>query len=65
MKLKAIYPLTCAYGEPWVGPHPLCDAAALRLIRQCAREIKAGKYDEEGYTKKERRAQLKRLFAPK
>ena len=52
--------LTCAYGEPWMGKHPLCEAAALRLMKQCARDIKAGKYDAEGYTRNERRAQFKR-----
>lgn len=24
--------LTCAYGEPWLGPHPLCQA---ELARAC------------------------------
>ena len=65
MTLKVTYPLTCAYGEPWVGPHPLCDAAALRLIRQCARDIRAGKYDAEGYSRKERRAQIRRILSSK
>ena len=65
MKSKPTQPLTCAYGEPWIGKHPLCEAAAVRLMRQCALDIKAGKYDAEGYSRKERRAQIQRLLTSK
>jgi hypothetical protein len=25
--------LTCALGEDWIGPHPLCDIKTARMIR--------------------------------
>lgn len=51
---------TCHFGEPWMGPHPLCAAA---VDRDCARfdeKVAAGIFDAEGYTPKERRAGRRR-----
>ncbi len=31
MTLKAVKVLTCAFGEPWLGPHPLCRAEIARV----------------------------------
>ena len=55
--------VTCIYGEPIAGPHPLC---AARVERDCAafhEKVALGVYDAEGYTPKERRAQAKRLIS--
>ncbi len=53
--------LACAFGEPWLGPHPLCEAETDRACRQFDAEVIAGKYDAEGYTPFERAAQTRRL----
>lgn len=52
--------VTCAFGEPIAGPHPLCDAYFHRISAQYHADVAAGKYDAEGYTPKERRAQQKK-----
>ena len=31
MKSKAPKPLVCSFGEPWLGPHPLCRAETARV----------------------------------
>lgn len=52
--------LTCAYGEPWLGEHPLCDQ---EVVRACARfdaAVDAGIYDVEGYRPSERAALAKK-----
>jgi len=48
--------LTCAFGEPWMGPHPLCEAEVERLCAAFDAAVGAGAYDREGYTPAERRA---------
>ena len=55
--------LTCAFGEPWMGPHPLCDAETDRACAEFARLVAAGKYDADGYTPNERKAQQKQKAA--
>ena len=51
--------LACAFGEPWDGPHPLCDAEADRLEAVFADGVAAGRWDADGYTSAERRAQAR------
>lgn len=52
--------LICAFGEPWMGPHPLCEAETERACQQFAEAVRAGKYDVEGYTPAERKAKNRR-----
>jgi len=48
--------LTCAFGEPWIGAHPLCDAHGRELAGQFhALVVVAGHFDTEGYTAAERK----------
>lgn len=51
--------LTCAFGEPWMGPHPLCEAHARDMEAEFWKDVAAGKYDPQGYTPNERKAQRK------
>lgn len=53
--------LTCAFGEPWMGEHPLCDAETARQCAQFAEAVARGAFDANGYTQNERKAQAKRL----
>lgn len=53
-------PLTCIYGEPIAGPHPLCEARVARDILLFYEAVARGEYDAEGYTPKERKALAKR-----
>lgn len=55
--------LVCAFGEPWIGPHPKCAAYADELDRQFDAAVAAGKYDQDGYTPADRRAEQKRKDA--
>lgn len=55
--------LVCAFGEPWMGPHPLCDADTERGCVEFTRLVAAGVYDAQGYTPNERKAQQKRKHA--
>lgn len=57
--------LVCAFGEPWMGPHPLCEAHTLAACQQFDEAVKAGIYDAQGYTPNERRAQAKKASKPK
>lgn len=61
----------CAYGQPtcsdgfapdWDGPHHCaqCAADVERACQQFEADVQAGKYDSEGYTVNERKAQAKR-----
>jgi ubiquitin len=46
-------------GEGWLGPHHCAECAA-EVERQCAQfaaDVAAGKYDADGYTPADRRAQ--------
>lgn len=52
--------LACAFGEPWMGPHPLCEAEVDRSIREFHAAVARGEYDAEGYTPAERRMQAQR-----
>lgn len=52
--------LACAFGEPWMGDHPLCRDETDRLCAAFDEGVKAGVWDEEGYTPAERRHQRKR-----
>ena len=53
--------LACAFGEPWGGLHPLCEAETARGCAQFDADVAAGKYDADGYTPKERAARDRRL----
>lgn len=52
--------LTCANGEPWLGPHPLCDAEADLACTQFWLAVSAGTYNGRGYTPAEWRAKVRR-----
>ncbi len=52
--------LTCAFSEPWMGPHPLCEAETDRACQQFAEAVARGEFDAQGYTPNERKAQAKR-----
>lgn len=62
--------LTCAHGAPWYGCGPQrpvghyhcvgCAKEGLRLIREFWQGVSEGRWDEQGYTPSERRAQAKR-----
>lgn len=54
-KLPRHIELTCANGEPWEGPHPLCEAESDRACERFTEAVKAGTWDEAGYTPNERR----------
>lgn len=59
---------TCAFGIPWIvhvnGQGCLwCAAESERLSEQFVADVASGKYDAEGWTPKERRAQAKRKQA--
>lgn len=59
---------TCAFGIPWIvhmnGHGCLwCAAESDRLCAQFAADVASGKYDEFGYTPKDRRAQAKQKQA--
>jgi hypothetical protein len=46
----------CVFGEPTIGPHPLCEAEAERLCAAFDADVITGTYDAEGYTPRERAA---------
>ena len=52
--------LACAFGEPFAGPHHLCEAESERLCAIFAADVAAGKYDADGYSRLERAAQRRR-----
>lgn len=57
--------LVCAYGQTgigWEGPHHCaqCAADVEQACEQFDADVRAGKYDEQGFTPAERRAQAKR-----
>ena len=52
--------LVCAYGEPWLGPHPRCNARGMELAREFAAAVSRGEFDAQGYTPAERTAKTKR-----
>lgn len=47
----------------WLGDHhcDACCASTLRACEQFAADVRAGKYDAEGYTPAERKAQRRRV----
>ena len=49
--------LTCRFGEPWMGPHPLCHAETERLCAEFDAAVARGEYSPTGHklTRKERR----------
>jgi len=53
-------PVTCVYGEPIEGPHPLCAARVARDILEFYEAVARGEYDAEGFTPRERAALAKR-----
>lgn len=65
--------LACTFGVPHLHHHPppvgtglgclLCAAEGDRLEEQFWSEVAAGKYDAQGYTPAERRANVKRVGA--
>lgn len=55
MKNKPVAkPLTCAFGEPWMGEHPKCAAWAAEMSQQFREAVARGEYDEQGFRRKER-----------
>ena len=54
--------LTCAFGEPWMGLHPLCEARSNEMCRQFAEAVRSGQFAAEGYTPNERKAQARRAL---
>jgi hypothetical protein len=56
--------LTCAFGEPWTGPHPLCAARVEQDRAAFQAAVARGEFDAEGYTPKERKAQAQRTANP-
>lgn len=52
--------VTCVYGEPIAGPHPLCEARVARDVLEFYEAVMRGEYDAEGFTPKERVAQARR-----
>ena len=52
--------LTCAFGEPWMGEHPLCDAEGKRLCAEFDAAVGSGEYDARGYTANERALMAKK-----
>ena len=53
--------LRCAYGEPWDGPHPVCEAQVERACAAFDAGMLSGAWDAEGYQPHERRAQVQRV----
>jgi hypothetical protein len=41
--------LVCAFGEPWMGAHPLCEAEADRMCALFDASVAAGEYDARGH----------------
>lgn len=56
MKAVSPRPLCCANGEPWIGPHPLCEAEVDRACAAFDVGVLAGRWDAHGYTPQERKA---------
>jgi hypothetical protein len=56
--------LTCAFSEPWMGEHPLCEAEVERACAAFDAAVARGEYDAHGYTPNERKAQEKRRARP-
>ena len=56
--------LTCAFGEPWMGLHPLCEARSNDICRQFAEAVRSGQFDAAGYTPNECTAQARRAREP-
>lgn len=53
--------VTCAFGAIWpCDPCAGCQAESARLSAQFAADVAAGRYDAEGYTPAERRAQARK-----
>jgi hypothetical protein len=52
--------LTCSFGEPWTGAHPLCEQESERLCAAFAEAVARGEFDAAGYSPADRKAQAKR-----
>ena len=50
----------CAYGEPWIGAHPLCAAHGRVMTAQFDALVASGHCDAAGYTPNERAAQARK-----
>ena len=55
--------LVCAFGEPWIGPHPLCEAETGRACAAFDAGVQAGRWDAQGYTPAERRQQARKAWS--
>lgn len=60
--------MTCGFGdtgEGWDGDHHCyqCWRLVRDMCRQFARDVRAGKFDAQGYTPNERKAQAKKRAA--
>ena len=49
--------LVCAFGEPWLGPHPRCEQEGTRLCALFDAAVARGACDTDGYTPGDRLAQ--------
>lgn len=52
--------LTCAFGEPWEGAHPLCEQEVERACQRFNEAVARGECNERGYTPREWAAKVKR-----
>jgi hypothetical protein len=41
--------LVCAFGEPWMGPHPRCQAETDRLCAEFDAAVARGEYSPTGH----------------
>ncbi len=53
--------MACANGEPWLGPHPICQQQVEAAYAQFTDDVLTGIFDADGFTPLERAAQLRRL----
>ena len=61
--MKQPISLTCAFGEPWIGPHPKCAAETELACRAFDVAVEAGTYDRAGYTPAERKKHARKVKA--
>lgn len=52
--------LACVFGEPMIGPHPRCEAEVDRACAAFKAGVTAGRWDADGYTPQDRKAQERR-----
>ena len=52
--------LACAYREPWIGPHPLCEVMVAQMCADFDSAVARGDLDAHGYATKDRVAVQRR-----